>query len=126
MKTNEEGRRLIAFFESEYEPAESRTAAEKAVNMMVQRRLTGNQFSALVCFVMYTGISGFKTSQMLKLLNTRSVHSAVQAAEQFGYYIYETDDKGDRYVDPFLIKQRELEKALFLTPEIVQKRRMRK
>lgn len=121
MKTNEAGRALIDFFESEYDSCESRTAAEKAVTMLVRRRLNSNQFSALVSFVMSGGINGFKHSQMLRLLNTRDVLSATLAADQFGKYIYEFDDNGDRYVDPFLIKQRELERDLFLTPEIVKK-----
>ena len=116
MRTNQLGKDLIKAFTAEYDPIESRTMAEKAVNLFVLRRLTNNQFSALVCLVMSIGIDTFRDSKMLKLLNTRSTDSDRRAALWFGEYIYEDNGKADR----FLIKQREFEKDLFTTPEIVK------
>lgn len=114
MKTNAEGRKLIALFKEEYEAEISRTQAEKALTLLVRRRLTSNQFSALVSLVMSIGLEEFKASKMLRLLNTVSLHSALQAADEFDLYIYD-----GRKPDPFLIRQREMEKALFLMPEVV-------
>lgn len=118
MKTNNEGRNLIELFKDEYEPAESRTTAEKAINALVRVRLTGNQFSAVVSLVMQIGLDAFKKSKMLKLLNKGFT---VGAASEFDLHIYDIDDNGQRVISPFLIKHREFEKALFLKPELVQK-----
>lgn len=123
MKTNPEGRILIALFKDTYEVTESRTAAEKAVNLLVRRRITSNQFSALVSFVMSLGIDGFRRSRMLTLINTRSIDTMVRAADEFDKFIYEINDDGQRVLDPFLVRHREFEKALFLKPEIVAKRK---
>ena len=123
MKTNAEGLELIALFKDEYEPAESRTSAEKAVTILVTRRMTTNQFSALVSLVMHIGIDTFRRSRMLTMINTRSLHSMVQAADEFDLYVYIDDDHGRRVLDPFLVRQREFEKALFLKPELVRKRK---
>jgi lysozyme len=125
MRTNAEGLSLIAAFIDEYDAAESRTAAEGAVNLYVKARLNSNQFSALVCLVMNIGRGEFKRSQLLKTINAsvKDRDLLLKAADQFDRYIYETNDFGERVLDPFLIKQREYEKALFLLPAILPKRR---
>lgn len=120
MKTNARGKELIAMFKDEYDAAISRTAAERAVTMLIRRRLTGNQFSAIVSLVMSIGLDEFRASRMLRLINTMTLSSALEASDEFDTYIYEYNDSGERTIDPFLIKQREMEKALFLLPEAVR------
>lgn len=44
--------------------------AEEAVNKYVKIKLTQNQFDALVCFVFNIGKVNFKTSTLLKFINT--------------------------------------------------------
>ena len=118
MKTNADGKFLIAMLETEYEPEESLTAAEKAVNLLVRADLNTNQFSALVCLVMFIGIDEFRASPMLKLINASFTDKGriLTAANEFGTYVYDGDE-----VDPFLVEQRALEKSLFLQPMLVRK-----
>lgn len=123
MKTNEIGLHLIACFQDEYDPAESRSAAEKIVSKLVKARLTSNQFSALVCFVMSIGEDTFTNSRMLYLLNKKEL---TKAADQFALYTYDYDDNGKRAIDPFLVEQRVFEQSLFLMPELVRKQKRRK
>jgi lysozyme len=127
MKTNAEGKNLIALYKEEYEELESRTAAEQAVNLYVTRRLTSNQFSALVSLVMSIGIDDFRRSKLLKMVNAKADRdSLVKAADQFDLYIYAFDENGRRVVDQFLIEHRVFEKALFLLPELVKTNKKRK
>lgn len=123
MRINEEGRSLIRIFKDEYEASETLANAQKAVNLLVRRRITTNQFSALVSLVMCIGIDDFKKSKMLQLINTRSLNAMIMAADEFDRYIYEINDHGDRVLDQFLLGVRECEKALFLKPELVSSRR---
>lgn len=123
MKTNAAGLALIRAFTDEYDTADSRTAAEKIVTLSIKVELTSNQFSALVCLAMHLGTDHFRDSRIVRLINQSRPNALVKAADQFDLYIYHDDDTGKRVPDPFLIKQRELEKALFLMPELVRKRR---
>lgn len=123
MKTNDAGLVLIETLESEYELDESRTSAEKAVNLYVKPRITHNQFSALVPLVMQIGIDTFRRSQLLKLINKISPNNLHAIRDQFDTYIYETADDGKRSIDPFLVKQREFEKELFRQPEQLKLRK---
>lgn len=109
MKMNEKGREIIRLFKDAYEPLEKVTDARNAVKVLVKRTLTSNQFSALVCFVMRIGVDEFKRCELLRYLNTRDINSAIAASQFFCEYNY----------DSFLAQQAELERALFLTPEIV-------
>ena len=115
MKTNEIGESLIESYEDMYDPAETREDAIKAIRLFVTRRLTSNQFSALIPLIMHIGIDDFKASKMLKLINSGRIF---EAADQFNFYIY-AEVKSRRKADPFLVKQREMEKKLFLMPEVV-------
>jgi GH24 family phage-related lysozyme (muramidase) len=122
MKLNSAGKDLIAFLKHDDEfLLETRKDAEKAIKALVHVRLTNNQYSALLSFIMSEGIHTFKASKLLKLVNARNVRSA----DQFDKYIYSIDENGQRIVDTFLVRHRELEKALFLMPELLPKRRKR-
>lgn len=125
MRTNNEGLCLIETFKDEYDPAESKTASEKAINLFVKVRLTSNQFSALVSLVMHIGIDSFRRSNLLKLINAsaKDWRKFVKAADEFHTYIYIDDEHGKRVADDFLIQHRDFEKALFLKPEQIRKRK---
>lgn len=120
MKLNEHGRSLIDFlkYDDEY-ILETKKDAEEAIRTYVKIRLNGNQYAALLSFVMSEGIATFKKSKLLKLVNANDI----RAAEQFDRYIYSIDEYDNRIVDPFLAEHREYEKAVFLMPEIVATRR---
>lgn len=124
MKTNEAGLFLISCLEEDYDPNDCRTAAERAVNLYVKPRLNNNQFSTLVCFAMYLDIEAFRKSDMLRLINRGITPETLQTiTDQFDKHIYDIDEDGKRFVSPFLVEQRALEKSLFLTPEKICKRR---
>lgn len=126
MRTNRAGLDLIKYFKGEYEPAEGRINAEKAVTLLIKRPITHNQFSALVCLIMGIGIDLFKESNIIKLLNKgNGIEDRLKAANEFDKYIYDYNDDGERIVDQFLIAQRTLEKDLFLKSELVKKRKIR-
>ena len=42
---------------------------EKAINQNVKKEITQNQFNSLFCLIYNIGISGFKSSTLLKLVN---------------------------------------------------------
>ena len=81
-------------------------AFERGVNASVQRNLTSNQFSALVCFAYNVGMEAFKDSTLLRCVNSGDIEGA---AEQFGKWIY-----GDGKILPGLVTRRAAERALFL------------
>lgn len=56
--------------EAEYILEKDVKIAEDAVNKYVKIKLTQNQFDALVCFVFNIGITNFKTSTLLKFINS--------------------------------------------------------
>lgn len=126
MKLNAEGKKLLDAISEDYRTEISRTDAGKAIRLLVKQRLTDNQYSALVSLIVCIGLDTFKKSKLLKLINSSSGdwHNFVKAAEQFDFYIYSDDEEGRRKPDQFMIAHRELEKALFLMPELVRKRRV--
>jgi len=75
MKTNRDGLRIINRYDDEYW-TEDVDDAEEAVNKLVTRDLTGNQFSAIVSLVVNIGIAEFKRSKLLKILNGASLLDA--------------------------------------------------
>lgn len=80
---------------------------ENAINTLVKKPLTQNEFDALVSFVFNIGIGNFQKSTMLKLLNNGHMPLA---AGQFDRWIYA---KGKALNG--LKKRRQAEKTLFLT-----------
>lgn len=80
--------------------------AERSVNANVQRRITQNQFDALVSFVFNVGAAAFAESTLLKLLNDRAQPAAISA--QFKRW----NQAGGKVVSG-LVKRRNLEAALF-------------
>lgn len=77
------------------------------VASLVKVPLSNNQFSALVSFTFNVGAENFRTSTLLKLLNTGMF---LQASEQFARW-----NKGEGKVLRGLTLRREAEKQLFLT-----------
>jgi GH24 family phage-related lysozyme (muramidase) len=120
MKVNECGLSLIDTLLSEYEANESRTTAEKYIKSKLRHRVTSNQYSAMVSLCMFLGINGFEACGIINLINRGK---AIQAANKFNRFNYHDDENGNRVVDPFLVQQREAEKALYLMPEIIPKRK---
>jgi GH24 family phage-related lysozyme (muramidase) len=125
MRVNAEGRKLIEFIRDGYTPDESQRDAEKAVKRFVKPLLTNNQFSALVSLVMSIGIDTFRKSRLLMTINGNIKDSLLKAADHFDHYIYSEDESGKWKPDRELIAYREMEKALFLKPELVKKRRVK-
>ncbi|BEO35863.1 hypothetical protein SMQE32_48000 (plasmid) [Serratia marcescens] len=80
--------------------------SERAVNKYVHVPLTQNQFDALVSFVFNLGVGSFRTSTLLKKLNTGDYDDA---AQEFGRWIH----AGGKAL-PGLVRRREAERALFL------------
>ena len=82
---------------------------EKAINQLVKKPLTQNNFDSLISFVFNIGISAFEKSSMLKLINQGHFDLA---AQQFDRWIY---GGGKKLAG--LIKRRAEEKMLFLSLE---------
>lgn len=80
---------------------------EQAVTDFVEVELTENQFSALCAFVFNVGREAFRTSTLLRLLNTGDYAAASQ---QFGRW-----NKAGGRVMAGLTRRRQAEKELFLT-----------
>ena len=118
MKMNREGNALLALYKEEFEPAEGKHDAAKAVRLLVSARLNGNQFSALVCLVCGISIDTFRKSSLLKMVNRGENLSAASAFTNFAYV---TDDAGRRVLDPQTLRHREIQKDLFLKPELVRR-----
>jgi GH24 family phage-related lysozyme (muramidase) len=124
MKVNECGLSLIDTLLSEYEPHESRTTVEKYLTLKLRRKITNNMYSALVPLGMAIGTDMLETSGIIKLINLGKPH---EAAHRFDFFIYHDDENyGFRVADPFLVRQREMEKALYFMPEIVTTRKKAK
>jgi len=79
---------------------------EEAVNNLVTVELTQNQFDALVCFVYNIGVSNFKKSTLLKLLNSGEYQ---KASKEFIKW-----DKANGQTLSGLTRRRKAEQALFL------------
>jgi lysozyme len=83
---------------------------EKELNAVVKVPLTQNQFDALISFVYNIGISKFKNSKVLKLINDKRFDEAAEellkwnkAINQFKQYV----------VVPGLVRRRKDEYLLF-------------
>ena len=79
--------------------------AEASIKRNVKVELNQNQFDALVSFVFNIGVSQFKSSTLLKLLNTGDYKAA---SEQFKRW-----NKADGKVLKGLVTRRSLEAKLF-------------
>ena len=80
---------------------------ERAVNELVKVNLNQNQFDALVSFVYNVGITAFKESTLLKVLNQGLYQ---KAGLQFGNWVH-----GGGKKLPGLIRRRKAEHQLFIT-----------
>ncbi len=84
------------------------TRFESAVRNLVKVPLSSNQFSALVSFTYNVGSGALAQSTLLALLNQRNYQGA---ADQFPRWV-----NGGGQVLPGLVRRRNEERALFLTP----------
>lgn len=75
---------------------------------LVKAELTDNQFAALVCFAYNVGASNLRNSGLLRMLNQSKYG---EAADQFLLW-----NKAQGKVMNGLVKRREAERRLFLTP----------
>lgn len=90
--------------------------AEKPINDQVAVPLTQHQFDALVSLILNIGITAFRDSTLLKMLNGGSGYHTgdyLSAAEQFSAWDRVTVH-GVRRSSKNLIKRRTAEEALFL------------
>ena len=117
MRLVPEGRRLVESQQEIYELDESISGAKRAIDQYIILPLNRNQYSALVPLVMYLGVKHFRQSRLLKLLNRKTKREEVLnlALMEFDKYIYAEAEIG-RVAEPFLVDQRNREKALFITP----------
>jgi GH24 family phage-related lysozyme (muramidase) len=116
MRMNRDGDDLLSLYKTEFETAETKNNASKAIRLFVNPRLNNNQFSALVCLVCGISIDTFRKSDLLKMLKRGDM---LDAASEFLSFVYFTDDAGSRMIDQPTLKHRELQKDLFLKPELV-------
>lgn len=82
---------------------------EDAINENVYVEINQNQFDALVCFVYNVGIRNFKTSTLLKKLNSGDF---LETSNQFLRW-----NRAGGKVLRGLVRRREAEKELFLSEE---------
>lgn len=80
----------------------------KEIKNLIKVPLNNNQFNALISFVYNVGINAFKSSAMLRLLNSGENKKLV--ADQFDRWVY---DNGVKIKG--LINRRKAEKELFLS-----------
>ena len=119
MKMTREGSTLLDLYRQEFEPADSRKDAEKAVRLLVTARLNNNQYSAPRLPRLWHQHRHVPQERApLKMINRGENLSAAAAFTNFAYV---TDDAGRRVLDPSTLKHRELQKDLFLTPELVRR-----
>ena len=118
MRLNRHGQDLLELYKQEFELAENKKDAQQAIGLLVKHRLNNNQFSALVCLICGISIDTFKASALKKILNRGDM---LTAAEAFLDFIHVIDDAGRRVIDPPTLKHRELQRDLFLKPELVRK-----
>lgn len=89
---------------------------EVSVVQLVRRPISNNQFSALVIFVFNVGVTHFKLSTLLTLLNNYTDLNTV--AKEFAKWNKVEDPKsGMLVVDHGLVNRRAQEAKLFLTPD---------
>ncbi len=87
---------------------DSLVTIEDEIKTLVKVPLNDNQLAALESFVYNLGIGAFAKSTLLKLLNKGEY---ADAAVQFGFWVH----AGSKIL-PGLVKRREAERKLFLTP----------
>lgn len=80
---------------------------------VVQVQLSQNQVDALVCFIYNIGVNGFKTSTLLKKLNSRNFAGA---ALEFRRWVH--DDNGN--VIAGLVTRHKKEEELFIKRPVVE------
>jgi lysozyme len=88
--------------------AESLAKFETGVESLAKVPVNSNEFSALVCFAYNVGLDNLKKSTLLNCLNK---HNRIAAGSEFLKW---TKAKGIEL--PGLVRRRQAEKALFLTP----------
>lgn len=80
----------------------------RSVNMLVTQNITDSQFSAVVCFAYNVGVGNLSQSTLLKCLNAGHPEDA---ANEFTKW-----SKIHGVQIPGLLRRREAERALFMTP----------
>ena len=85
--------------------------AEDAVNDFVKVTLTQGEFDALVDFTFNVGVNAFRNSTLLRLLNDAQYQAACDQLDRWNM------DNGKVYRG--LVRRRDAEQALFLTPDIL-------
>lgn len=83
-----------------------------AVRTVAERPLTTHQAAALTSFAYNTGTNALKNSTLLRLLNEGKTE---EAAQQFAAWVY-----AGGHIEPGLVRRREDEAALFLTPDAAE------
>jgi lysozyme len=83
-----------------------------AIDALVFAPLTQNQFDALASFAFNIGLSSFRASAVLRLVNEGAMLQAASALELWR----KADFEGERIVVDALVRRRAAEKTLFLTP----------
>lgn len=81
---------------------------EGPLNACLKAQLNENEFSACCSFAFNVGVNAFKRSTLLKLLNSGQ---KADASNEFGRWV-----KDNGRVLPGLVKRRDAERELFLTP----------
>jgi lysozyme len=79
-----------------------------SVSKMLKVEVNDNQFAALVSFAYNVGVGNLRTSSLLRLVNQRDFSAA---ANEFMRWT-----KAQKKELPGLVKRREVERRLFLTP----------
>jgi lysozyme len=82
--------------------------SQQVVALLINQSLNANQFSALVCFAYNVGCGNLKQSTLLHCINTYHVDDAANEFEKW--------DKCAGVENAGLLRRRQAEKALFLTP----------
>jgi lysozyme len=82
---------------------------EKGVNSLVIPNITQNQFDALVSFAYNVGVTNFRKSTLLRLINKNPNNPEI--ANQFMRWV-----RGGGKVINGLIKRRQIESKLYFTP----------
>lgn len=88
--------------------------AERAVRMSLAVPVNENEFSALVSLAYNMGSAAFMRTEVLRRLNAGDKPGAANAFR----HIIAADIKGERTVLDALVRRREAERRLFLTPPL--------
>ena len=88
--------------------------AEAAIDAYVTVTLNANQQMALASFIYNVGTAGFASSQALKMTNEGRIEEA--AAEMLRWVHVRRGESGRPSMEPGLLRRRELEAFLFITP----------